>query len=400
MHSSWFNRFQVKSAPGNKLELRDVLAPPSKLVDAEPFSLLKGRELTLAYFRRGLAPPVMSSIGRLVGDEPADPEDELFWQYPCRTEGGAWEQHKHDSEPTVRAGELHIYLGLPWASWIDFARKKAWRRDGEIRKQFQLQMVGVRISGLRCALAELDIRLRVHTVCQHIEWRDMARTWQKLGVTDAWLSHCSDQDVADQNMAFEVHPWALFAVNVLDPQRRTGLCIGADPATKPVLASFQGASGPGYLGNVRTRLSIFENEPGFVVRITDKWHFEDVVYSHQIGRMPMKRDDDLHLSVKSYNQLLSDSIFSLCPAGTGPNSLRLWESLAVGAVPVMIGPLPAMPMGGNLPPIDWDEIVVRIRDEQFDDLPGILRSMPMERVRRMQGLGMEAHALVARQRCY
>jgi hypothetical protein len=36
-----------------------------------------------------------------------------------------------------------------------------------------------------------------------------------------------------------------------------------------------------------------------------------------------------------YNTILSDSVFSLCPLGAGPNTLRFWESIAVGSIPVI-----------------------------------------------------------------
>lgn len=350
----------------------------------------------VALFQAGFGRSRMSLTTGSVCDKPRDRMDTLFWQYPCLTEGAAWEQHAGLVEPALRDGEMHMYLGLPWATWIDFERKSAWPAGGTATMAQQLQMTGARLSGLRGALGELGIGLRVHTVCQHIYWCDMEKVWSRLGVTDAWLSHCPQTTRAYPDLT--LHPWALFAVNVRDTQRRTNIVENRDPASKGVLASFTGAYSQHYLSDTRLRLRALENEAGFVVRITDHWHFERVVYSEQIGgEQPLADSGD---ETASYNALLSNSVFSLCPAGAGANTLRLWESLAVGSVPVLCGPQPMLPAGGNLPKINWDDIVIRVPDEQIATLPSLLREMPMAEVRARQQRGLRAYAQVIAQRCF
>lgn len=397
LHSFWFNRFQVFDLLGDNYLFRDALMPPSRSVSRSRFAGLAGRELQLALFQAGFAHVRMPLPAGPARHKPRDRADTLFWQYPCLTEGAAWEQHDGMAEPVLLKGELHIYVGLPWATWIDFARKDAWPTGGDSAMALQLQMMGVRLSGLRGALRELGVGLRVHTVCQHIYWRDMAQAWRRLGVTDAWLSHCPPP-TAQVEMGFEVHPWALFAVNVRDAQRRAGIVENRDPASKKILASFTGTYAAHYLSDTRQRLRMLENEPGFIVRITDRWHFEQVVYAEQIGGEHYVQDDGD--AAASYNTLLSDSVFSLCPAGAGANTLRLWESLAIGAVPVLCGPQPVLPAGGNLPAIDWDRIVVRVPDEQIAALPSLLNSIPISEIRDRQQCGLRAYAQVIAQRCF
>ena len=143
------------------------------------------------------------------------------------------------------------------------------------------------------------------------------------------------------------------------------------------------------------------DEPGFHIRVTeDRWHFEDVVYSHQVKGDALEHSYKVDASVSDYNRLLCDSIFALCPAGAGPNSLRLWEALATGAIPVLLGPQPALPTGGTLPPIDWDDIVLRVPDPAIPDLPGLLRALPVDELRRRQRQGMQAYRLVQSQCCF
>lgn len=397
LHSFWFNRFQVLGSSGDSYLFRDGLMPPTRSVPYSRFVGLVGRELHVAQFQAGFVHSRMPLPGAPVRNKPRDRTDTLFWQFPCLTEYAAWEQHAGIAEPVLQDDELHIYVGLPWATWIDFARKAAWPVGGSSVMAKQLQMMGVRLSGLRGALGELGVRLRVHTVCQHLYWRDMAQAWRRLGVTDAWLSHCPPP-TAQAEPDISLHPWALFAVNVRDPQRRAGVVENRDPASKTVFASFTGAHAAHYLSDTRLRLRALENEAGFVVRVTDRWHFEQVVYEEQIGgRQPARDSGD---TAAAYNALLSDSVFSLCPAGAGANTLRLWESLAVGSVPVLCGPQPMLPTSGTLSAIDWDSIVVRVPDEQISRLPSLLRAIPMSEVRERQQRGLHAYAQVVAQRCF
>ncbi len=248
----------------------------------------------------------------------------------------------------------------------------------------------------------MDVELRVHTVCQHVRALDLSGLFRRAGVTDLWWSHAMDKDVqASSSAELRIHPWHLYAVNVEDPLRRAGLAPGKDPAERGLLASFVGVHLGHYLTDVRLRLRRFADEPGFCIRVgEDKWHFEDVVYGHQVQGAALDHSYTIDASVGEYNRLLSDSKFALCPAGAGPNSLRFWEALATGSVPVLLGPQPALPVGGSLPQIDWDAIVLRAPDDDIDDLPQRLRALPIDAVRRRQQLGLLAYRLVQSQCCF
>lgn len=396
----WFGRFRVKLVSAEKLLFRDSLMTGSRWLPVDAFRGLAPRDRNIAFFRCGFMVGAMSAAMKPVVPRPRHSGDVLFWQYPCRTEAAAWDLHADLIEPLFVDNSMHVYLGLPWATWIDKWRKEALCDEGSTSMKEQLKWIGVRLSGWKHALGELGVHLKVHTVCQHVEWRDLLPAWQRLGVTDLWLSHCPAGVQAIDVQGPALHPWRLFAVNVEDPSRRQGLHIGRDPEARAVLASFVGAHADAYLSDVRLRLRALADKPGFVVRITERWHFEDVVYRHQILNHPMPVLDDSADAVAGYNALLSDSVFSLCPSGAGPNTLRLWESLAVGTVPVLLGVQPELPRGGTLDPIDWDSIVLRVTDDQLPGLPQRLRSIPMDEVRRRQRLGMEAFALVQQQRCF
>lgn len=396
--SFWFGRFEVHEAKDGLHSLRDWLLPAPCQVPADMVPAGDERLRDLAFFRHGFVRPLWTAFPEAVRPAPRDSNDLLFWQFPCRTEAMAFDAHARLGCAGVSPGALHCYLGLPWATWLDKQRV-----DSEQAQVTQtLQLVRVRLSGLRHALLALGIKLRVHTVCQHIRARDLFGLWRQVGVTDLWWSHAMEGDLRESGGSeLRIHPWSLYAVNAEDPERREGLAPGKDPAERQTLASFVGVHLAHYLSDVRLRLRSLADEPGFHIRVTeDRWHFEEVVYSHQVEGAALEHSYKVDASVSDYNRLLCDSIFALCPAGAGPNSLRLWEALATGAIPVLLGPQPALPAGGTLPPIDWDDIVLRVPDAAIPDLPGLLRALPIDELRRRQRQGMQAYRFVQSQCCF
>tara|TARA_B110000879_G_C10909636_1_gene407783 strand:+ start:140 stop:508 length:369 start_codon:yes stop_codon:yes gene_type:complete len=73
------------------------------------------------------------------------------------------------------------------------------------------------------------------------------------------------------------------------------------------------------------------------VDLVNEWHFNKVVYEEQVLQKEIESHhiDEHHQRTFRYNAILSDTKFSLCPEGAGPNTLRFWESIAVGSIPVI-----------------------------------------------------------------
>jgi hypothetical protein len=155
-----------------------------------------------------------------------------------------------------------------------------------------------------------------------------------------------------------------------------------------------------YLTYTRLQLRQFDDQADFSITVTDEWHFQDAVYNRQAKGDQSVSLDPVDQSVIRYNELLSQSTFALCPSGSGPNSIRLWEALAVGCIPVLLGELPAMPAGGSLPHIPWDEVVLRIAPDDLTNLPALLRSITPQEVAQRQALGTVAYTMVRAQRCF
>lgn len=307
----------------------------------------------------------------------------IDWQYPNCTEHGAAQRH---------AGDSGRYIAVPWASYIDATH-------------------GSSCAAPPAAHQNIDKKISshpVHTVCQHVYWKEALSWWEAAGITDVWLSHAAESgsrpgstntdSCATSNHPPRVHAWPLHAVNVETRSRSDGLVIGKNPRTKHYLASFIGAFMPHYLTDSRCRLELHEKNPAFFIRITgDAWHF-DKVESYRPDTDARAREQ--HEAIRLYNEVLSESVFALCPAGAGRNTIRLWEALAVGAVPVLVDEPPAFPEGPSLPQIDWTQIVIQLTPEDIPDLPRILRAFSFEEIRERQRLAIDVYRHVREMRCF
>ena len=63
----------------------------------------------------------------------------------------------------------------------------------------------------------------------------------------------------------------------------------------------------------------------------------------------------------NYINLLNDSIFSICPRGTGISSVRLFESMAMGCIPIVVADNYEYPLSDI---IDWNKISIQV--PEFD----------------------------------
>lgn len=286
-------------------------------------------------FTRQFFKPVLNEHLSDFSERPKSETDVNFWQYPCRTEHQALDNHLAIREPSIdhATRTINVYVPLPWATYID---NKVFPKD-------ILKNITNRLEFLTHLARSLGYLLKAHTVCQHIRWRNIREIAAQIGISDLHISHCTAQaraEMAATNSTLHLHPWTLYAVNYCDPTRNQGLIVGKPMRERKYLASFIGAHMPHYLSDIRVRL---HNElsalkaDDIVTDLGDLWHFNQVVYEHQVASKHIAQVMPVNLEDKTfrYNQVLSDSRFSLCPEGAGPNTLRLWESIAVGAVPVL-----------------------------------------------------------------
>lgn len=341
-------------------------------------------------FCRGFMPTDLLQGAFVVADNFRHDSDYMFWQYPCITEKDAHELHKRVGVVSINGNVVESYLAIPWATIID--------RDAQAKSL--LGVIGSRIKSAKEILKTFNLQLKTHTVCQHIFWKRVFHLFKLAEVTDLSISHKEiGEDIFE---GVTLHPWVLYAVNYFDPQRRQGF-EQKKIADRKVLASFEGAYMPHYISEVRKNLQQLASVDRFHVVIKDMWHFNKIVYNLQVKSDEKVLEDKVEDEVLKYNSLMSDSVFSLCPSGAGPNSLRLWESFANGSIPVLLSDRQELPSLQGLftdKKYSWEDVMVIHPENDVGSLAKRLQTISANDLERMQHAGQEVFKRVINKTCF
>ncbi|MEM9284257.1 MAG: exostosin family protein [Pseudomonadota bacterium] len=296
---------------------------PRKATNVEGLKLVDA----LQVWERQDAETISRSIGVAAYDQ--------LWQYPAITEKCAFENissRRHAIPDDV------LYFAFPWATLID----KLLNRPGEAKSL---------LHNMRNVSAAAKGKRRVVTVCQHIHLLKFQQVFADAGVTDIFWSHkTNEHDYCPEHPGIRLHPFPLYPVQCPSTEIEQ---VGE----RSLLFSFVGAKAkPFYLTQVRTYIleELAEHRRGRVVGRND-WHYNKIVYDHQILGKAASADnlvDDR--AGEEFVQGLRESLFSLCPSGSGPNSIRLWESIAAGCIPVILADSHELPGDRRL----WEQAVV------------------------------------------
>lgn len=263
-------------------------------------------------------------------EETADPEAHIScrhniaaydrdWQFPAITEQHAY----HQIRDAGQVPDSVTYVAYPWANLIDKLQTKA--PDAKLHLDT--------FDAFLDTLPKNTVRI---TTCQHVKMRDFLRLFEKAEIRHVFWSHATEADAkAGDGPDLQIHPFPLYPVQI--PEAGTLRPI----AERAYLFSFIGAkSNQYYLTRAREWiLDLLVEHPRGLIIGRDNWHYNKVVYEHQIRRVE-KNANAADLVDKSASEQfkisMAQSIFSLCPSGSGPNSIRLWETLGAGAIPVIL----------------------------------------------------------------
>lgn len=246
------------------------------------------------------------------------------WQFPALTEQHAY----HRVRDTLTPPEGVIYVAYPWATLIDKLQSKA-KDANEYLRQFREF----------CELLPTNT-IRI-TVCQQIYMRDYLALFADAGIDHVFWAHATLRDVEDTACGAArpaIHPFPLYPVQIAEAL--PSAAIAADGQQRRLLFSFVGARADKHYPR-QTRnyiLDLLNMDPRGYVAGRTNWFYEKIVYHHQIHQFTDAPPDALieQDQASEFRAVLEDSTFSLCPAGTGPNSIRLWESIGAGAIPVIL----------------------------------------------------------------
>jgi hypothetical protein len=90
----------------------------------------------------------------------------------------------------------------------------------------------------------------------------------------------------------------------------------------------------------------------------------------------------------TYVKTIKSSKFSLCPRGVGKTSYRLYESMMLGTVPVIISDNWKPPLNYLL---NWDEFSVTIKENQLNNITDILSTYSDETIIKMSKKAQEVY---------
>ncbi|MBU2963475.1 exostosin family protein [Citreicella sp. C3M06] len=289
------------------------------------------------------------------------------WQFPAITEQQAF--HQVRAAGTVPEGVT--YIAYPWANLIDKIQTKA-------------SDANVHLAQFHDFCDRLPQDTVLVTVCQHIKMKEFLDLFEQAGISHVFWTHATHEDLALWGGgSLDIRPFPLFPVQIPEASEQVEIAV------RPYLFSFIGAkSNQYYLTEARRHiLELLREHPRGLIIGRDDWHYNKVVYEHQIRPGARKGNADDLVDKSNSEQFrisLAQSVFSLCPSGSGPNSIRLWESLGAGAIPVVMADTYAPP--GD--PALWQAAVVFCEEtaEAIAALPARLEQIAAdpERLRAMQ----------------
>jgi WD40 repeat protein len=274
----------------------------------------------------------------------------LYWQYPVVTEKNVFIQQKNNP----------LYIGLPWASIID--------------KSINIKILLIEL------LKYIDLKKKYITCCQHISFRRIIPVLKILNIKTLYTPHkIKNEDMIND---INISPCPLYAVNLEDNNRNIEFRdINYIDTKRDILYSFMGGYQNFYLTNIRKRIFEIKHPKNTFIKHTGDWHFNSIVYKYQVRNKLLSQNDinrDIN-NTKIYNLLLLKSKFSLCPSGSGPNTIRFWESLGVGCIPILLSDTLELPKHEL-----WNDAILIVKEKDINKIPKILSEIDDEREKNMR----------------
>jgi len=184
------------------------------------------------------------------------------------------------------------------------------------------------------------------------------------------LPHMHQRDKSNKDVT--VLPFPLYPINGIGPAEK-----------KDILYSFIGLqSHP-----VRRKIFSLPRRPDVIIKKRERWHF----YLRFRGKIvSLKWSPRREKEKKEYQDVLARSRFSLCPRGSGPSTIRFWESLQAGAIPVLSSDAMALP---KIEGINWNDCIIQVPEKNLSSVDSIIRAISPEKEAYMKKNCLRAYAL-------
>ena len=273
----------------------------------------------------------------------------LFWQYPVITEKAFYLQNKDNPD----------FLGFPWATIFD--------------KKYNQQVI------FNIIKQYIQPGKIYYTCCQHIYFKYFLSLWNALNIKTVYISH----KVKDEDMiqGITLKPCPLYALNVEDSTINKEF-QGVDLLNieRNILYNFIGGYQQNYMSQIRPNIFKMKHPENTIIKNTGMWHLDKLVYNPaQNVNQDLNLNPDHINKTKYYNELLIKSRYTLAPSGSGPNSIRFWEALGAGSIPVLLSDTLELPEHEL-----WKDAIIFMKENEITSLPRKLKEISDEQERTMR----------------
>ena len=280
----------------------------------------------------------------MVNTEKIIDDFKLFWQYPAITEKSFFLQNKNDS----------AFLGFPWATVKD--------------KNYNLQLM------YKIIYPIINKDTKYYTCCQHISFRQFIPLWKALNISVVYTPH----KIKGENKidGIILKPCPLYAVN-FDNNDFNHEFNNVDllNVERNILYNFIGGYQRQYLTKIRQNIFNMKHPENTIIKNTGDWHFNKLVYNiKQNVNLDLNLNEEHINKTKYYNELLIKSRYTLCPSGSGPNSIRFWECLGAGSIPVLLADTLELPKHEL-----WNDAIIFLEENKVNTLPELIKTISKEK---------------------
>jgi hypothetical protein len=269
---------------------------------------------------------------------------DMMWQEPFKTEKQVYHNIINNKHPMI---ETIYYLAFPWATLID-----------DIYKYSKSKLLFIK---------NYTFDQPITTVCQHIHFRTLLPLFQKIGVKTLYCSHMEEDDhILEEKYGIKMYPFSLYPVKY----NITG-DIDIYKTDFMYTYSFEGAYDKSiYRTNIREKIGKLQKNNNYI-NIMNEFYYNGIVYRNKTIESTCMNNNDMYI------ELIRNSKYTLAPSGTGINSIRFYEAMSYGSVPILLAD------NMTMMPIDWDQYIVRIPENELYNIDMILeREEPKYYMRR------------------
>ena len=276
------------------------------------------------------------------------------WQTPVITEQTIFQNFYNNKNIPYH------FISFPWASYID---NKYHHKYNNLQETIDNEAIKHQF---------IDLTINYFTVVQHIQFKQYLTLFKKLNIKYIFTPHkmIGDELLEKEHDIFII-PISLF------PKQSNNFGSFIPITERTFLSSFVGQIIHEYMiSNIREEIyNNFKDKPNCYINKKELWHYQKAVYNKNLN----KNEKELIENDLKYKEILMNSQFSLCPLGTGPNSIRLWETISFGSVPVILSDKLVLP---NLN-INYEDYFIFWKEADIDKLYNYLLNFEKEKLTNM-----------------